>query len=131
MIHQTQATLVFEIVWCCFFWLAYFGKQIFQNLLALKYCIHLSTKERLLIYPLATISPHKSFEGDYRHRECELTIGNSLPIYKVRHEREKAKVYKIIHIPNLIYKIFLFIKGSLDEKLPIYERDPKSKRIDS
>ena len=23
------------------------------------------------------------------------------------------------------------IKGSLDEKLPIYERDPKSKRIDS
>ena len=25
----------------------------------------------------------------------------------------------------------LFIKGSLDEKLPIYERDPKSKRIDS
>ena len=23
------------------------------------------------------------------------------------------------------------IKGSLDEKLPIYERDPKSKRLDS
>ena len=26
---------------------------------------------------------------------------------------------------------FLIIKGSLDEKLPIYERDPKSKRLDS
>ncbi len=24
-----------------------------------------------------------------------------------------------------------FIKGSLDEKLPIYEQDPKSKRLDS
>ena len=25
----------------------------------------------------------------------------------------------------------VFIKGSLDEKLPIYEQDPKSKRLDS
>ncbi len=26
---------------------------------------------------------------------------------------------------------FFVIKGSLDEKLPIYEQDPKSKRLDS
>ena len=25
----------------------------------------------------------------------------------------------------------IFVKGSLDEKLPIYEQDPKSKRLDS
>ena len=25
----------------------------------------------------------------------------------------------------------MFVKGSLDEKLPIYEQDPKSKRLDS
>ena len=30
----------------------------------------------------------------------------------------------------IIY-IYIFIKGSLDEKLPIYEQDPKSKRLDS
>ena len=29
-----------------------------------------------------------------------------------------------------IYRIYI-VKGSLDEKLPIYERDPKSKRLDS
>ncbi len=29
------------------------------------------------------------------------------------------------------YQVFYFIKGSLDEKLPIYEQDPKSKRLDS
>ena len=28
-------------------------------------------------------------------------------------------------------KLSFLIKGSLDEKLPIYERDPKSKRLDS
>ena len=27
--------------------------------------------------------------------------------------------------------IYIIIKGSLDEKLPIYEQDPKSKRLDS
>ena len=34
----------------------------------------------------------------------------------------------ITHVCIYIYK---FIKGSLDEKLPIYEQDPKSKRLDS
>ena len=28
-------------------------------------------------------------------------------------------------------KNWWFVKGSLDEKLPIYEQDPKSKRLDS
>ena len=44
---------------------------------------------------------------------------------------------------NIFYYIFyymtpdaasiqmLIVKGSLDEKLPIYEQDPKSKRLDS
>ena len=27
--------------------------------------------------------------------------------------------------------MIMMVKGSLDEKLPIYERDPKSKRLDS
>ena len=36
---------------------------------------------------------------------------------------------------RFVYYIFILnivvIKGSLDEKLPIYEQDPKSKRLDS
>ena len=38
---------------------------------------------------------------------------------------------------DLIFKFYLdcnnlyVVKGSLDEKLPIYEQDPKSKRLDS
>ena len=36
-------------------------------------------------------------------------------------------VYSVYNVNNVYY----FIKGSLDEKLPIYERDPKSKRLDS
>ena len=47
---------------------------------------------------------------------------------------------RIVLISSLIFdKIFIvifdidnsIIKGSLDEKLPIYEQDPKSKRLDS
>ena len=33
--------------------------------------------------------------------------------------------------PAMLVYQRVIIKGSLDEKLPIYERDPKSKRIDS
>ena len=36
----------------------------------------------------------------------------------------------IIYIYIFIF-IFIIIKRSLDEKLPIYEQDPKSKRLDS
>ena len=36
------------------------------------------------------------------------------------------RMYVLMHISK-----YILIKGSLDEKLPIYERDPKSKRIDS
>ena len=36
---------------------------------------------------------------------------------------------------SLIFQVwelgFKVVKGSLDEKLPIYEQDPKSKRLDS
>ena len=35
----------------------------------------------------------------------------------------------LFHLEHL--GINLLIKGSLDEKLPIYEQDPKSKRLDS
>ena len=37
------------------------------------------------------------------------------------------------HCINLhnVYSVQCIVKGSLDEKLPIYEQDPKSKRLDS
>ena len=47
-------------------------------------------------------------------------------------------IYVYLHIHICTYPfhhihrhIDIFIKGSLDEKLPIYEQDPKSKRLDS
>ena len=39
-----------------------------------------------------------------------------------------AVTWASVQKENLIY---ILIKGSLDEKLPIYEQDPKSKRLDS
>ena len=53
-------------------------------------------------------------------------------IYKQR----SNSIYRcIILIHNVIFNNLQFtiriIKGSLDEKLPIYEQDPKSKRLDS
>ena len=36
-----------------------------------------------------------------------------------------------VQTADIRINIFVFIKGSLDEKLPIYEQDPKSKRLDS
>ena len=39
-------------------------------------------------------------------------------------------LHKKYRIHIYIYRIYI-VKGSLDEKLPIYERDPKSKRLDS
>ena len=42
-------------------------------------------------------------------------------------------MYNYIYIYEYIMYVFIYniIKGSLDEKLPIYEQDPKSKRLDS
>ena len=37
----------------------------------------------------------------------------------------------VLTIPYLPHVRRKLIKGSLDEKLPIYEQDPKSKRLDS
>ena len=36
----------------------------------------------------------------------------------------------VLHMYH-VYYMYMIIKGSLDEKLPIYEQDPKSKRLDS
>ena len=34
-------------------------------------------------------------------------------------------------VEEFVIILYMIIKGSLDEKLPIYEQDPKSKRLDS
>ena len=47
-------------------------------------------------------------------------FSNSVYLYAI------LQTYTIKHANFL-----LFIKGSLDEKLPMYEQDPKSKRLDS
>ena len=40
-------------------------------------------------------------------------------------------IYTYIYIYIIIIIYIYIIKGSLDEKLPIYEQDPKSKRLAS
>ena len=43
-----------------------------------------------------------------------------------------VKLCKVcMHYIHVHTRTYILIKGSLDEKLPIYEQDPKSKRLDS
>ena len=59
-----------------------------------------------------------------------------IPRLKVIHKFHQVPKICTVDINNLyihihLYKNHIIIKGSLDEKLPIYEQDPKSKRLDS
>ena len=45
-------------------------------------------------------------------------------------KKHPLSILLIIQLYIYMHNMYI-IKGSLDEKLPIYEQDPKSKRLDS